>query len=188
MFTAVREQEGRLDILFANAGTAEHATIEQITESQFEAGFSTNVKGVFFCMQKALPLMPDGSSRCPECFHVDDQGDTWIRCLEREQSCGAELRADMGNELRARRIRVNVVSPGPSILLPLRRLQVAGKMPSGSCRNWRKTSRWVALEIRTRLQKRSYSSPPRMQATSMALNSSSTAGWFRFRYGSIVYV
>ena len=53
LFTVVRGQAGRLDILFANAGTAEHLTMEQVTESQFEAGFSANVKGVFFCMQKA---------------------------------------------------------------------------------------------------------------------------------------
>ncbi len=41
---------------------AEHATIEQITEIQYETAFSTNVKGVLFCMQKALPLMPDGAA------------------------------------------------------------------------------------------------------------------------------
>ncbi len=62
LFAVVREQAGRLDIPFANAGTAEHATIDQMTEAQFEAGFATNVKGVFFCMQKALPLMPDGAA------------------------------------------------------------------------------------------------------------------------------
>ena len=113
LFTAVREQEGRLDILFANAGTAEHATIEQITESQFEAGFSTNVKGVFFCMQKALPLMPDGAAVVLNASMWTIKGIPGFGVLSASKAAVRSFARTWANELRARRIRVNVVSPGP---------------------------------------------------------------------------
>ena len=113
LFTAVREQEGRLDILFANAGTAEHLTIDQVSESQFEAGFSTNVKGVFFSMQKALPLMPDGAAVVLNASMWTIKGIPGFGVLSASKAAVRSFARTWANELRARRIRVNVVSPGP---------------------------------------------------------------------------
>ena len=62
LFAAVRTGKGHIDILFANAGTAEFAALGEITEDHFDKIFDTNVKGVLFTVQKALPLMPAGSS------------------------------------------------------------------------------------------------------------------------------
>ena len=113
LFSTVKEQAGRLDILFANAGTAEHLTLEQVTESQFDTGFSANVKGVFFCMQKALPLMPDGAAVVLNASMWTIKGIPGFGVLSASKAAVRSLARTWANEFRARRIRVNVVSPGP---------------------------------------------------------------------------
>jgi NAD(P)-dependent dehydrogenase (short-subunit alcohol dehydrogenase family) len=62
LFARIKEEKGRLDVLFANAGIAKYATLGQITEELYDTIFDINVKGLLFTVQKALPLMPDGSS------------------------------------------------------------------------------------------------------------------------------
>jgi len=62
LFSQIRDEKGRLDILFANAGIARYATLGNITEELYDSIFNVNVKGVLFTVQKALPLMPDGAS------------------------------------------------------------------------------------------------------------------------------
>ena len=59
LYAAVKEQKGSIDILFANAGIAELAPLEAITEAHFDKTFGINVKGVLFTVQKALPLFQD---------------------------------------------------------------------------------------------------------------------------------
>ena len=113
LFLQVREQAGRLDILFANAGMAEHLTIEQVSESQFEAGFCGNVKGVFFSVQKALPLMPDGAAIVLNASMWTIKGIPGFGVLSASKAAVRSLARTWANELRERRIRVNVVSPGP---------------------------------------------------------------------------
>jgi NAD(P)-dependent dehydrogenase (short-subunit alcohol dehydrogenase family) len=58
----VKQQKGRINILFANAGIVELASLGSITESHFDKTFSINVKGLLFTVQKALPLFQDGGS------------------------------------------------------------------------------------------------------------------------------
>ena len=113
LFSTVKEQAGRLDILFANAGTAEHLTLEQVSESQFEAGFFANVKGVFFCMQKGLPLMPDGAAVVLNASMWTIKGTPGFGVLSASKAAVRSFARTWANELRERRIRVNVVSPGP---------------------------------------------------------------------------
>src|SRR5512133_3321987 len=62
LYAAVKEQKGRIDILFANAGVGELAPLGEITEAHFDKTFSINVKGVLFTVQKALPIFQDGGS------------------------------------------------------------------------------------------------------------------------------
>src|SRR5207245_1073996 len=62
LFTQIKREKGRLDVVFANAGIAEYAPFGQITEQHFDSIFDINVKGLLFTVQKALPLMPDGAS------------------------------------------------------------------------------------------------------------------------------
>jgi NAD(P)-dependent dehydrogenase (short-subunit alcohol dehydrogenase family) len=61
-FDQIKDEKGRLNILFANAGIARYAKLGEITEELFDSIFGINVKGVLFTVQKALALMPDGAS------------------------------------------------------------------------------------------------------------------------------
>jgi NAD(P)-dependent dehydrogenase (short-subunit alcohol dehydrogenase family) len=60
LYATVREQKGRIDILFANAGVGELVPLGEISEAHFDKIFSVNVKGLLFTVQKALPLFQDG--------------------------------------------------------------------------------------------------------------------------------
>lgn len=113
LYETVRKQAGRLDILFANAGVAEHASIKQVTETQFDTAFSTNVRGVFFCMQKALPLMPDGAAVVLNASMWTIKGVSGFGVLSASKAAVRSFARTWANELRHRRIRVNAVSPGP---------------------------------------------------------------------------
>ena len=62
VYRTIREQKGKLDILFANAGIGEFAPLGQITEKHFDKQFDVNVKGTLFMVQGALPLMSAGSA------------------------------------------------------------------------------------------------------------------------------
>ena len=62
LYGRVKMEKGRIDILFANAGVGEFATLGEITEEHYDKTFNTNVKGVLFTVQKALPLFRDGGS------------------------------------------------------------------------------------------------------------------------------
>src|SRR5580692_2999032 len=62
LFAQIKQEKGRLDVLFANAGTAKYAALGTITEELYDSIFNINVKGLLFTVQKALPLMPDGAS------------------------------------------------------------------------------------------------------------------------------
>ena len=62
LYDTVKEQKGRIDVLFANAGILEVARLESISEAHFDKTLSVNVKGVLFTVQKALPLFKDGGS------------------------------------------------------------------------------------------------------------------------------
>src|SRR5882724_7314895 len=62
LFAQVKREKSRLDIVFANAGVAKYAPLGTITEELYDSIFNTNVKGLLFTVQKALPLLPDGAS------------------------------------------------------------------------------------------------------------------------------
>ena len=62
LFAQIKQEKGRLDIVFANAGIAKYAPFGAITEELYSAIFDVNVKGVLFTVQKALALMPNGAS------------------------------------------------------------------------------------------------------------------------------
>src|SRR4051812_39755559 len=62
LFAQIKQEKGRLDVLFANAGSGEFVTLENYTEEHFDKTFNTNVKGLVFTVQKALPLLPDGAT------------------------------------------------------------------------------------------------------------------------------
>jgi NAD(P)-dependent dehydrogenase (short-subunit alcohol dehydrogenase family) len=109
----VKQEKGRIDILFANAGVNEVAPLGSITEAHFDKIFNINVKGLLFTVQKALPLFQDGGSiiltasvRASKVFEgVSVYGATKaaVRSFARSWTV----------DLKNRKIRVNAVSPGP---------------------------------------------------------------------------
>jgi NAD(P)-dependent dehydrogenase (short-subunit alcohol dehydrogenase family) len=104
LFATIKEQKGRLDILFANAGGGAFAPLGQVTEAQFDKYFGINVKGTLFTVQKALPLIPAGGAIVLNGSMVSVKG---IPAFGVYAATKAALRSFKG-----RNIRVNVVSPG----------------------------------------------------------------------------
>jgi NAD(P)-dependent dehydrogenase (short-subunit alcohol dehydrogenase family) len=114
LFSKIRSEHDRIDILFANAGLGALEPLGKITEAAFDLVFGLNVKGTVFTVQKGLPLMQDGGSIIlmgstagatgTPGFSIDSASKAAIRNLAR--SWALDLRGDG--------IRVNVLSPGPT--------------------------------------------------------------------------
>jgi NAD(P)-dependent dehydrogenase (short-subunit alcohol dehydrogenase family) len=102
-----------VDIVFANAGIAEHGIFGQIDEAQYERIFSTNVKGVIFSVQTALPLMPDGGSIILTGSVVGSKGNPANSVYAATKAAVRSFARTWTTDLKQRKIRVNVVSPGP---------------------------------------------------------------------------
>jgi NAD(P)-dependent dehydrogenase (short-subunit alcohol dehydrogenase family) len=113
LFAQIKREKGKLDIVFANAGGARFAALDKIIEEHYDALFNSNVKGLLFTVQKALPLMPNGGSiilnasiaastaPLPE-WSVYNATKAAVRSFARTWT----------TDLKNRRIRVNAVSPG----------------------------------------------------------------------------
>lgn len=112
LFATVKEQKGRVDILFANAGVAESAPLGAITEDHFDRMFGANVKGVLFTVQKALPLLPDGAAVILNGSVVGSKGFAGRSVYSATKAALRSFARTWTSDLKGRRIRVNVVSPG----------------------------------------------------------------------------
>lgn len=112
-FDQVKAQFGRLDILFLNAGIAPVAPVEVMTEESFDGLFDTNVKGVFFAVQKALPILSQGSSIIINSSTVNAKGMAGFVAYAATKAAVRSFARGMSVELAPRGIRVNCVSPGP---------------------------------------------------------------------------
>ncbi len=112
LFAQVRAQFGRIDVLFANAGIAPFAPLEAVTESDFDALFNINVRGLFFTVQKALPLLSEGASVILTASVVAQSGLPNTSIYSATKAAVRSLGRTLAAELSPRGIRVNVVSPG----------------------------------------------------------------------------
>ena len=107
------KQRGQIDVLFANAGVWEFSPLGQITESHFDKTFNTNVKGVLFTVQKALPFFRQGGSII---LNASIGGSKGVEGLSVYHATKAAIRSFARSwtvDLKPRRIRVNAISPGP---------------------------------------------------------------------------
>ncbi|SAL25253.1 glucose 1-dehydrogenase [Caballeronia humi] len=112
MFQVLSNDQGRLDILFANAGGGEFSPLGQITEAQFDKYFDINVKGTLFTVQGALPLMPRGSAIVITGSITSIQGVPAFGVYAATKAALRSFARTWSNDLKGRDIRVNVVSPG----------------------------------------------------------------------------
>ncbi len=113
LFAQIKREKGKLDIVFANAGAAKFAPLGKITEEHYDSLFNSNVKGLLFTVQKALPLMPDGASI------ILNASTAASKATAPEWSVYSATKAAVRSfartwttDLKHLRIRVNAVSPG----------------------------------------------------------------------------
>jgi len=112
LFAQIKREKGRLDIVFANAGVAKFAALGTITEEFYDSIFNTNVKGVLFTVQKALPLLPDGASIILNASVVASKGLSTNSVYSATKAAIRSFARTWTTDLKSRRIRVNAVSPG----------------------------------------------------------------------------
>ncbi|QES87859.1 SDR family oxidoreductase [Rhizosphaericola mali] len=110
---AIAESGIRIDVLYLNAGIAIFAPIAQITEADFDSQFSTNVKGPFFTLQKLMPHLADGSSIILTSSGVATGAAIATAAYSATKAALNKLAHVAINELADRKIRVNLISPGP---------------------------------------------------------------------------
>jgi len=113
VYAQIAEQAGRLDVLFANAGGGDMLPLGAITEEHFDRIFATNVRGVLFTMQKALPLLVSGSSVILTGSTVSVKGTANFSVYSASKAAVRNFARSWALDLQGRGIRVNVVSPGP---------------------------------------------------------------------------
>jgi NAD(P)-dependent dehydrogenase (short-subunit alcohol dehydrogenase family) len=111
---AVRERFGRLDIVFANAGLGLAAPLGAVTEAQIDEQLAVNFKGLFFTVQKAVPLMGKGASVVLTTSFLNAVGAPGLSVLSATKAAVRSLARSLGAELAPLGIRVNAVSPGPT--------------------------------------------------------------------------
>jgi NAD(P)-dependent dehydrogenase (short-subunit alcohol dehydrogenase family) len=112
LFAQIKREKGRLDVVFANAGVAKFAPFGSITEEFYESIFNINVKGLLFTVQKALPLLPDGSSIILNASVVGSKGLPANSVYSATKAAARSFARSWTTDLKDRRIRVNAVSPG----------------------------------------------------------------------------
>jgi NAD(P)-dependent dehydrogenase (short-subunit alcohol dehydrogenase family) len=113
LFALIKREKGTLDIVFANAGAAQFAAIDEITEEHYDLIFNVNVKGVLFTVQKALALMPNGASIILNASIAASTGLIANSIYSASKAAVRSFARTWTTDLKDRRVRVNVVSPGP---------------------------------------------------------------------------
>ena len=112
LYAAIEQEKGHLDVLFANAGGGQIAPLGSITEAHFDKIFNTNVKGLLFTVQKALPMMSEGSSIVLNASTSSTMGTPGLSVYSATKAAVRSFARNWTLDLKDRQIRVNAVSPG----------------------------------------------------------------------------
>jgi len=112
LFARIKQEKGKLDIVFANAGVAKFAPLGEITEEHYDSLFNVAVRGLLFTVQKALPLLPDGASIILNASIVGSKGLAASSVYSATKAAVRSFARTWTTDLKQRRIRVNAVSPG----------------------------------------------------------------------------
>ena len=111
LFAQIKREKGKLDIVFANAGVAKYAPLGSITQELYDEIFNINVKGMLFTVQKALQLMPDSAAIVLNASIVGSKGLAENSVYSATKAAVRSFARTWTTDLKARRIRVNAVSP-----------------------------------------------------------------------------
>ena len=115
LFAEVSQKLGKIDVLFVNAGVAKFAPLAETSESTYDEQFDINIKGAYFTIQKALPLLNDGASIILNTSVVDQKGTAGASAYAATKAALRSLARTAAAELAGRGIRVNTVAPGPIV-------------------------------------------------------------------------
>lgn len=113
LYDTVKQQKGRIDVLFANAGIIGLLPLKSITEDHFDKMFSINVKGLLFTVQKALPLFQEGGSIILNASIAGSKGFEGSSVYSATKAAIRSFARSWTVDLKHRKIRVNTISPGP---------------------------------------------------------------------------
>ena len=113
LYETVSKVKGRIDIVFANAGVGEFVPFGAVTEEHFDKLFNVNVRGTLFTVQKALPLLKDGGSIILNGSVASVKGTAAFGVYAASKAAVRSFVRTWTTDLKGRRIRSNVVSPGP---------------------------------------------------------------------------
>ncbi len=113
LYQTVAKQKDRLDIVFANAGVGELVPLPEVTPEHFDKLFNINVRGLLFTVQKALPLMRNGGSIILTGSVAGVKGFPAFSVYDATKAAVRSFARSWTADLKDRKIRVNVVSPGP---------------------------------------------------------------------------
>jgi NAD(P)-dependent dehydrogenase (short-subunit alcohol dehydrogenase family) len=112
LYDAVQQKHAQIDVVFANAGGGELAPLGAITEAHYQSTFDTNVKGVIFTVQKALPLLRDGGAIVLTSSTTSVSGTPAFSVYSATKAAVRNFARNWMLDLKDRRIRVNAISPG----------------------------------------------------------------------------
>src|SRR5258708_27563117 len=115
LYSVVKAEKGKLDILFANAAIAEGAALEQVTEEHFDRHFDINVKGMVFTVQKALPLAGGGASIIVTASISGIKGQAGLGIYSATKAAIRNLVRTWVLDVKGRGIRLNAISPGTTV-------------------------------------------------------------------------
>ena len=113
LFALVESKVGKIDVLFANAGIAKFAPYSASQAALFDELFATNVKGVYFTLQKAISHLNDGASVILNTSVAASKGTENMGIYAATKAAVRSFARTAATELKDRNIRVNAVAPGP---------------------------------------------------------------------------
>jgi len=138
LYEAIKKQNRKIDVIFANAGVAQLAPFGAVEEKFFDLHFDANVKGLFFSVQKGLPFMNDGGAIIVNASIATIKGFSGMSVYSATKAAVRSFARTWTNELRERRIRVNAISPGhidTPIMESLQQGDALIKMKEGMAQN-----------------------------------------------------
>lgn len=112
LYETVKREKGKIDVLFASAGQGEFAKIGEVTEEHFDKTFNLNVRGTLFTVQKALPLFTDGGSIFMNGSAASIKGFPAFGVYSASKAAVRSFARTWLVDLKERKIRVNILSPG----------------------------------------------------------------------------
>jgi NAD(P)-dependent dehydrogenase (short-subunit alcohol dehydrogenase family) len=115
LYAEVSKRLGKIDVLFVNAGVAKFAPFAETSEATYDENFDTNIKGAYFTIQKALPLLSDGASIILNTSVAGQTGHAGTSAYAATKAALRSLARTTAAELAGRGIRVNTVAPGPIV-------------------------------------------------------------------------